>query len=97
MSAHQGLYITLITNEYFFNYLVSHDINHNTYHWLRKPHIQNDIILDNHEVQIREYNFTYELDGKEYNILYNKRKNSNLLSLFIYVNFKRNSQYYNLY
>ena len=44
--------------------IVSHDINHNTYHWLRPPHIQENINLDNHEVDIKEYNFTYELDGR---------------------------------
>lgn len=42
---------------------VSHDINHNSYHWLRPPQIQKNINLDNHEVDIKEYNFTYELDG----------------------------------
>ena len=44
---------------------VSHDIDHNTYHWLRPPHIQKNINLDNHEVDIKEYNFTYELEGKQ--------------------------------
>ena len=62
----------LRTNQ-FLPYLVSHDINHNTYHWLREPHIQKDIILDNHEVQIREYNFTYELDGKGDDLLLEPR------------------------
>ena len=38
-------------------------MNHNTYHWLRPPHIQKDINLDNHEVDIKEYNFSYVLDG----------------------------------
>ena len=47
-----------------FLFLVSHDVNHNTYHWLRPPHIQKDINLDNHEVDIKEYNFSYVLDGK---------------------------------
>ena len=48
---------------YKFLFLVSHDVNHNTYHWLRPPHIQKDINLDNHEVDIKEYNFSYVLDG----------------------------------
>ena len=52
-----------IINEFFFK-IVSHDIDHNTYHWLRPPHIQKNINLDNHEVDIKEYNFTYELEGK---------------------------------
>ena len=38
---------------------VGYDIHYNTYHWLRSPHIQKDINLDNHEVNIAEYNFTY--------------------------------------
>ena len=49
----------------FFFKTVSHDIDHNTYHWLRPPHIQKNINLDNHEVDIKEYNFTYELEGKQ--------------------------------
>ena len=48
---------------YILLFLVSHDVNHNTYHWLRPPHIQKDINLDNHEVDIKEYNFSYVLDG----------------------------------
>ena len=52
-----------IINRHKISLVVSHDINHNTYHWLRPPHIQQAINLDNHEVDIKEYNFTYELDG----------------------------------
>ena len=52
-----------IINRHKISLVVSHDINHNTYHWLSPPHIQQAINLDNHEVDIKEYNFTYELDG----------------------------------
>ena len=43
----------------YFSLAVGYDIEYNTYHWQRKPHIQEDINLDNHEVDIVEYNFTY--------------------------------------
>ena len=38
---------------------VGYDISYNSYHWLRPPHIQKYINLDNHEVDIKEYTFTY--------------------------------------
>ena len=40
--------------------LVGYDIAYNTYRWLRPPHIHKDINLDNHEVNIKEYKFTYK-------------------------------------
>ena len=38
---------------------VGYDIFYNRYKWLRPPHIHEDINLDNHEVNIEHYNFTY--------------------------------------
>ena len=38
---------------------VGYDIVYNRYRWLRPPHIHEDINLDNHEVNIEHYNFTY--------------------------------------
>ena len=38
---------------------VGYDVFYNRYKWLRPPHIHEDINLDNHEVNIEHYNFTY--------------------------------------
>ena len=39
-------------------------MNYNNYTWLRAPILKQDINLDNHNVKIEEYTFTYKSDGK---------------------------------
>ena len=42
-----------------------YDLNHNFYQWLRPPRIRRDINLDNHEIKMTHFNFTYSSEGKE--------------------------------
>jgi len=43
-----------------------YDLNHNFYQWLRPPRIRRDINLDNHEIKMTHFNFTYSSEGKTY-------------------------------
>ena len=46
---------------------VGYNLNYNNYTWLRAPMLKNDINLDNHNVKIEEYTFTYKSDGNNIN------------------------------
>ena len=41
-------------------------MNYNTYHWYRKPVLHTAISLDNHDVSIKDYNYTYISEGNPY-------------------------------
>ena len=41
-------------------------MNYNNYTWRKAPTIKQDINLDNHNVKIEEYSFTYKSDGQSF-------------------------------
>ena len=42
---------------------VGYNLAYNNYTWRRAPMLKQDINLDNHNVKIEEYTFTYKSDG----------------------------------
>ena len=56
------------SNYNLFFYSVGYDVSFNQYAWYRPPKLHDNIILDNHDVDIEAYNSTYISEGKASNM-----------------------------